>query len=103
MVALELTALNFDGKSLGILTSAHQETGASRARRAALLAGGGGAIGSLVGAIAGGKKGFWIGAGLGAVGGAVVNAVRGPASLRIPAESLMLFTLQSPLTLDSSY
>jgi hypothetical protein len=32
-----------------------------------------------------------------------VQAVRGAEPLRIPAESLMLFTVQSPVLLDAEY
>jgi len=101
VIAMELTALNFDGKSVAVLSSTHQETGGSRGKQTATYAGGGGALGTLLGAIAGGSPGFLIGAGIGAAGGAVVQVVRGPEPVRIPAESLMLFTLQSPISLDT--
>ena len=101
VIAMELTALNFDGRSVAVLSSTHQEAGGSRGKQTATYTGGGGALGTLVGAIAGGSPGFLIGAGIGAASGAVVQAVRGPEPIRIPAESLMLFTLQSPITLDT--
>lgn len=101
VMAMELTALNFDGKSVAVLTSTHQEAGGSRGRQTATYTGGGGALGTLFGAMAGGSPGFLIGAAIGAAGGAVVQAVRGPDPVRIPAESLLLFTLQSPITLDT--
>ena len=103
VVLLELTTLNFGGKSVGILTSAHQESGGSRGKQTALYAGGGSLIGTVIGAIATGGAGFLIGSGIGAAGGAVVQAVRGAEPLRIPAESLMLFTVQSPVSLDLEY
>jgi hypothetical protein len=103
VVLLELTALNFDGKSIPILTSAHQETGGSRGKQTALYAGGGGLIGTVIGAIATGGAWFLIGSGIGVAGGTVVQAVRGSEPLRIPAESLMLFTVQSPVSLELEY
>jgi len=103
VVMLELTALNFDGKSVAILTSAHQEMAGSRGKQTAMYAGGGGLLGTVIGAIAGGGVGFLIGSSVGAAGGAVVQAVRGPEPVRIPAESLMLFTVQSPVSLEVEY
>ena len=102
-VTLELTAINFDGKSVAILTSTYQEQGNARGKQTATFTGGGGLLGTLLGAVAGGTPGWLIGAGVGAAGGAVVQAVRGPQPVRIPAESLMLFTLLSPITLDAQY
>lgn len=103
VVALELTALNFDGKSIGVMTSAYQEVGSPRSKQTTKYVGGGGVVGTLLGAITGGKKGAFIGGALGAAGGAVTQVVRGHDPLTIPAESLVLFTLQSPLTLEAEY
>ena len=103
VIMMELTALNFSGKSVAILTGVHQEQGDSQGKQTATTAGAGGAIGTVIGAIAGGAPGFLIGAGIGAASGAVVQAVRGPEPVRIPAESLMLFTLQSPVAVEASY
>src|ERR1051325_142926 len=94
VVLLELTALNFDGKSIPVLTSAHQESGGSRGKQTALYAGGGGLVGTVIGTIAAGPAGFLLGSSVGAAGGVVVQAVRGAPPLRIPAESLLLFTVQ---------
>ena len=103
IIMMELTALNFDGKSIGILTGTHQEQGDSRGKQTATMTGGGGALGTMIGAIAGGGPGLLIGAGIGAAGGAVAQVVRGPEPVRIPAESLMLFTLQAPVSVDAAF
>ena len=103
VMMMELTALNFDGKSIAVLTGSHQEQGDSQGKQTATTAGAGGAIGTVIGAIAGGAPGFLIGAGIGAASGAVVQMVRGPHPVRIPAESLMFFTLQSPIAVEVSY
>ncbi|HWP84988.1 MAG TPA: hypothetical protein VNN17_07355, partial [Terriglobia bacterium] len=71
-------------------------------KQTALLAGGG-AIGTVIGAVAGGGVGFLLGSSVGAAGGAVLQMVRGPQPVRIPAESLMLFTVQSPIHVEVSY
>ncbi|MBI3933227.1 MAG: hypothetical protein HY316_00955 [Acidobacteria bacterium] len=103
VVMMELTALNFGGRSVGILTSARQEMGGSRGKQTALFAGGGGVLGTVIGTIAGGGVGFLLGSSIGAAGGAVVQAVRGAEPVRIPAESLMLFTVQSPVAVELAY
>ena len=103
MVMMELTALNFDGRSVGILTSVHQEQGGARGKQTAMFAGGGGALGTVIGTIVGGGVGLLIGSGIGAAGGAVVQAVRGAEPLRIPAETLMLFTVQAPVAVEAEY
>lgn len=103
VVAMELTALNFEGKSIGVMTSAYQEMGNSQGRQTAQITGGGGVIGTILGALTGGKKGAFIGGAIGTAGGAVAQVVRGRDPLTIPAESLVLFTLQSPLTFESEY
>ncbi len=97
MISVELTALNFGGKSVAIRTSAYQEGGASRGRQSAKIAVGGTIVGTILGFVGGAP---WIGTGLGAAAGMVVQTVRRPGQIRIPAESLLPFTLQSPLPLS---
>ncbi len=60
-------------------------------------------LGGVLGAISGGKKGSMIGAGIGAAAGTVVQTVRGRERIRIPAESLVLFTLQSPVRVNTDF
>ncbi len=57
----------------------------------------------MLGAISGVKKGSLIGAGIGAAAGTVVQTVRGRERIRIPAESLVLFTLQSPVRVNTDF
>ena len=54
-------------------------------------------VGTIVGALAGAP---WVGIGLGAATGFAVQTVRGPEQVQIPAESILVFTLQSPLPLE---
>ena len=100
MLTLELTALNFEGKSVAIQTSSYQEAGPSQTRRTAILAGGGAALGTILSVVAGG--GFLLGSNVGAAAGTAVQAVQGGKQLRIPGESLITFTLQSPIYLFDS-
>ena len=97
-IAVELTALNFDGKSVTIRTSSHQEGGAPRTKQTAILIGGGAALGTVLGAIGGSP---WLGLRAGAAAGTITNTVRGPGKVRIPAETLLQFTLQSPMPVDN--
>ena len=98
-IAVELTALNFDGKSVTVRTSSYQEAGPSRTKQSVMLIGGGTAVGTVIGALAGAP---WLGIRVGAAAGLVANTVRGRQSqIRIPAESLVLFTLQSPLPVEN--
>jgi len=98
MLALELTALNFAGKSLAVQTSAYQESGPSQTKRTAIIAGGGAVLGTVIGAIAGG--GILLGSNVGAAAGTIYQGVRGAKQVQIPAESLVIFTLQSPISFD---
>ena len=100
VLTLELTALNFDGKSVAIQTSTYQEMGPSQTKRTAILAGGGAVLGTIVSVVAGG--GFLLGSHVGAAAGTAVQAARGGKQLRIPGESLITFTLQSPIYLFDS-
>lgn len=98
-IAIELTALNFDGKSVTVRTSSHQEAGASRTRQSAIIIGGTTVVGTVIGAVAGAP---WLGIRVGATAGMVANTVRGTTShIRIPAEALLVFTLQSPLPVEN--
>ena len=99
-LTMELTALNFEGQSVAVQTSAHQETGQSQTKRTMILAGGGAVLGTVISVIAGG--GILLGSNVGGAAGTAIQAVRGGKDLRIPAEALMTFTLQSPIYLFES-
>ena len=99
-LTMELTALNFEGQSVAIQTSAHQERGQSQTKRTLILAGGGAVLGTVIGVIAGG--GILLGSNVGGAAGTAIQAVRGGKDLRVPPEALMTFTLQSPIYLFES-
>ena len=61
--------------------------------------GGGAVLGAIIGAIAGGGKGAAIGAGAGAAAGAGVEVITRGRSVHVPAESLLTFRIERPLTL----
>lgn len=97
---LELTDLVANGKSYSLHTSDYQEVGASRGNRTAATVGGTAALGTIIGAIAGGGKGAAVGAVSGAAVGTGVQVLTRGEVLKIPAETILEFQLESPLTVD---
>lgn len=95
---LELTSLKLGGKSYPIRTTDYYEAGASRGRRTAATAGGGAALGAIIGAIAGGGKGAAVGAATGAAVGTGVTVMTKGQTLKVPAETILEFKLQSPVS-----
>ncbi|MFB3777156.1 MAG: hypothetical protein ACE141_06070 [Bryobacteraceae bacterium] len=67
-------------------------------KRTATYTGGGAAVGAIIGAIAGGGKGAAIGAGAGAGAGALTQILTRGKAIRVPAESVLTFRLESSLT-----
>ncbi len=98
---LELTELRFNGKTYPIRTSDYSEVGASRGKRTAATAGGTAALGAIIGAIAGGGKGAAIGAATGAAVGTGVTVLARGQTIKVPAETMLDFKLQKPLTVDA--
>jgi hypothetical protein len=97
---LELTDLIANGKSYMLRTSDYSEVGSSRGTRTAATIGGTAALGTIIGAIAGGGKGAAVGAVSGAAVGTGVQVLTKGQVLKIPAETILEFKLQSPLTVD---
>ena len=97
---LELMELVTNGKTYPLRTSDYTEMGSSRGTRTAQTVGGTAAVGAIIGAIAGGGRGAAIGAASGAAVGTGVQVITKGQVLRIPAETVLEFRLQSPLTID---
>ncbi|MDR1727972.1 MAG: hypothetical protein LBT74_08665 [Acidobacteriota bacterium] len=97
---LELTKLTVDGASYTLRTSDYTEVGSSRGSRTVATVGGTAAIGAIIGAIAGGGRGAAIGAASGAAVGTGVQAATKGQVLKVPAETLLEFRLESPLVID---
>ena len=64
--------------------------------------GGGTAGGALIGGLVGGGKGAAIGAGAGAGGGAVTQILTKGGSIKVPAESVLTFSLDKALRVTSA-
>jgi hypothetical protein len=97
---LELMELVANGKTYPLRTSDYSELGSSRGNRTAATVGGTAALGAIIGAIAGGGKGAAIGGASGAAVGTGVQIITKGQVLRIPAETVLEFRLQSPLIVD---
>ena len=81
-----------------VTTQAYEKTVSGKGKRSAAMIGGGGGGGALIGGLAGGGKGALIGGLVGAGAGTVGAAVTGNKAVSIPAESVVTFTLSSPVT-----
>lgn len=97
-IALELTALSINGRRYALHTNQYSREGSSRGKNTAEKVGGGAAVGSIIGAIAGGGKGAAIGGIIGAGAGGGVQAATKAPTIHVPSEALLSFTLQSALT-----
>jgi len=97
-IALELTALNVNGRRYSLHTNQYSREGSSRGKNTAAKVGGGAALGSIIGAIAGGGKGAAIGGVIGAGAGGGVQAASKAPAIHVASEALLSFTLENPLT-----
>lgn len=99
-ISLQLTDIQpKNGSSVPLATQPFSETAKTEKKKDAAIIGGGTAIGTAIGAIAGGKKGAAIGAIAGGGGSTgYVLATKGK-QLKYPSETLMTFKLAEPLTL----
>lgn len=77
------------------------DTGIGKNKRTAEAIGGGAAIGSIIGAIAGGGKGAAIGGVIGAAGGAGAQVLTRGHDVLVPAETVLHFRLDQPVTLQA--
>jgi len=68
-------------------------------KRTAATIGGGAAVGTIIGAIAGGGKGAAIGGLIGAAGGAATQVLTKGHDVKVPAETVLRFRLDKPVTL----
>jgi len=95
---LELVKMEFQGRSYPLVSNAYSATGGSRGKNTAAKVGGGAALGAIIGALAGGGKGAGIGAGVGAAGGAIYQGATKGKQVKIPAETMLDFQLEQPVT-----
>jgi hypothetical protein len=102
-LVLDMRSVSVQGKAYRVETSDLLQKGKSGLganKRTAIFAGGGTALGAVIGAIAGGGKGAAIGAASGAAAGAG-GQVLTRGSVKVPAETILTFRLESPLQLEA--
>src|ERR1700675_546970 len=98
LLVLELDSISVGGRLYGIEADPYRRQGKNRTTNTAKKVGAGAVIGAIIGGIAGGGKGAGIGAAAGGgVGGGVQAAGKGQ-QIVLPSETVLSFTLRSPLT-----
>jgi hypothetical protein len=97
-LAITLTGMEVDGNDYDISTSTFGRRAKSHKGHDAKWIGGSTAGGALIGALLGGGKGAAIGAGVGAGGGTAAAYATGKKDIVLPAEALVRFELQAPVT-----
>ncbi len=99
-LSLRLNSVDINGTGVPIQTSSVTQTEKGKGKRTAVLAGGGAAVGALIGGLAGGGKGAGIGALAGGGAGTGGAAFTGNKDIVLPAESALTFTLSQPLQIQ---
>lgn len=94
---LRLTSIAIGGSDRSISTSSVVRAETGKGKRTAVLAGGGAALGALIGGLAGGGKGAGIGALAGGGAGAGGAAFTGNKDVVLPAESALSFKLEQSI------
>ena len=99
-LAIALTHIKVQGVSYAISTGTVSNRLHGKGKRSAVMIGGGGGAGALVGGLIGGGKGAAIGAAVGGGAGAAGATMTGNEQLAFTAESALTFTLKQPLRLS---
>ena len=98
-LTLDLVSLKANGRMVDVNTETVTEESSSRGARTAKVAGGTAALGTIIGAIAGGGKGAAIGLGAGAAAGAGAEILTKGQRVRIPSETRLTFVIENALRL----
>jgi hypothetical protein len=100
-LAVEMTRLTYNGKTYDLRSSQYSKQGASRDARSVATIGRGAGVGAIIGAILGGR-GAAIGSVIGAGAGTGAQAASKAPQIKLPAETVLSFRLQTPLTVMPS-
>jgi hypothetical protein len=102
LLVLALDRLRAGGKTYSLDASQFRRQGSNRSTNTAEKVGGGAAVGAILGGIFGGGRGAGIGAAAGGgLGGGVQAAGKGQ-QIRLESETVLIFTLESPLTVTQA-
>jgi hypothetical protein len=99
---LDLDTVQVNGRQYRVASTdvkANNANGLGANKRTGEMVGGGAALGTVLGAIAGGGKGAAIGAAAGAVAGGGTEVLTKGREIRVPAESVLNFQLERSLEL----
>ncbi len=102
-LTLDLNSVTVNGQRYMVSTADMErgnDRGIGKNKRTGEYIGGGAAVGTLLGAIAGGGKGALIGAIAGAAAGGTVQVLTKGKEVRVPAETVLKFKLDQPLHLE---
>jgi len=98
-LTLDLMSVMINGRMVDINTETVTEESSSRGKRSAKVVGGTAALGTIIGAIAGGGKGAAIGLGAGAATGAGAEILTKGQRVKIPSETRLTFMLDNAVRL----
>ncbi len=96
-LSIRIDRVHTNWGSYPVETSSIERAEKGKGKRTALMAGGGGAFGAIIGGIAGGGKGALIGAAAGGGAGTAGSAFTGNKQIFLPAETLLTFRLENPV------
>ena len=97
-LALQLSNITIGNTSYVLTSSMWAHRGPGKGGETAQAVGGGATFGAITGAIVGGGPVALLGAAIGALGGAGLSALSSGPHLVVPAESIVNFRLNAPLT-----
>ncbi len=96
-LTLALQQVLVNGRLVDTYTESVTQASSSRGKRSAAAVGGGAALGAIIGGLAGGGRGAGIGAASGGAIGAGAEVMTAGQKVKIPSETRLTFTLQSPV------
>lgn len=100
VLEIHLNSINLNGVDTPVKTAMRDYSEKGKGKRTAVMAGGGAALGALIGGLAGGGKGAAIGAVAGGGAGTGGAAFTGNKEIVLPAESAVTFELTRPLEIQ---
>ena len=98
VLTLELTSVSMNGKTYNIQTNQWSRSGKGQGKNTATKVVGGAALGTVIGALAGGGKGAAIGAPAGAAAGTGVSAAQKAHQIKLAPEAVLNFQIINTLT-----